>query len=96
MQVLAMAVRLILWTFLTLFPFHKAAEVNVALRKLGLAVHTPKHHACINCYHRLNYITLKARLVGIPVHPWLPYVVVILLLFTIMIGSNITLYEHLL
>ena len=96
MQVLAMAIRLILWTFLTLFPFHKAAEVNVALRKLGLAVHTPKHHAYINCHHRLNYITLKARLVGIPVHPWLPYVVVILLLITIMIGSNITLYEHLL
>ena len=96
MQVLAMALRLILWTSLTLFPFHKAAEVNIALRKLGLVVHTRHHHPYVNCHHRLNYITLKARLVGIPVHPWLPYVVVILLLISIMIGTNITLYEHLL
>ena len=71
MQVLATALRLILWTSLTLFPFHKAAEVNVALRKLGLVVHrlhTPHYHPYVNSHHRLNYITLKARLIGIPVH----------------------------
>ena len=30
-----MALRSILWTSITLFPFHKAAEVNIALHKLG-------------------------------------------------------------
>lgn len=96
MQDIAVALRLILWTFLMLFPFHKAAEVNTVLRKLSLFMCTPPHHVCGNHYQRLHYITLKARLIGIPVHPWLPYMVVFLLLLTIMIGSNISLYEHLL
>ena len=96
MQDIAVALRLILWTFLTLFPFHKAAEVNTVLRKLSLFMCTLPHHTCGNHYQRLHYITLKARLIGIPVHPWLPYMVVFLLLLTIMIGSNISLYEHLL
>ena len=41
-------------------------------------------------------ITLKARVFGISVNPWLPYVVVLLFFLTIMIGSKFKWYEHVL
>ena len=95
LQVAAVICRLLLWSFIVLFPFYKAAKVNKASRKLGfrLVMHS-SNTAKIS--KGVKYITSEARLIGIPVQPWLPYVVVLLLLFAIMLGSSTVWYFHLL
>jgi len=102
-QATVVSLRLILWTFLALFPFHKAATVNIASKELhntGLimcrrpVVFKDFSHKSIN-YHGA-YFTLKAKLFGISVRSWLSYVIIILLLLSIMIGSKFKWYEHLL
>ena len=47
------------------------------------------------CYIHAAAITLKAKLFGIYIHPWFPYVIIVLILFTLMVGSGFKWYEHL-
>ena len=97
-QALAIASRLILWGFVAMFPFHKAAGVNIAskrLRDVGWDMHIPALGGPYGSNSNAH-ISLKARVFGISVNPWLPYVVVVLLLLTIMIGSKFKWYEHVL
>ena len=85
LQIVALSLRFALWSFLALYPFHKAGGVNSASKKL-----------CKAGLHSLNkgMDIPKARMFGISVNPWLPYVVVILLLLTLMVGSKYKWYEH--
>ena len=98
LQGAAILLRLVLWGILAVFPFHKAAGVNIAskrLRDLGWDMHRPSL-ACHDDSHKSNdglRITLKARVFGISVNPWLPYVVVLLFFLTIMIGSKFKWYR---
>ena len=94
----AVVLRLILWGFLAVFLFHKAGGVNIAAKKLhdtGWDMHRP-HHNNSNGSDNGVRITIKARIFGITVNPWLPYVVVVILLLTIMIGSKFKWYDHVL
>ena len=98
-QAAAVGLRLILWGFLAVFPFHKAAGVNIASKKLhdvGWDMHRKPLAAPYTSSGHGMRITLKARMFGITVNPWLPYLVVILLLLTIMIGSKFKWYDHVL
>ena len=100
-QAVAVTLRLILWGFLAVFPFHKAAGVNIAskkLRDLGWDMHRPSLacHCDSNGSNNGVHVSLKARVFGISVNPWLPYLVVILLLLTVMVGSKFKWYEHVL
>ena len=100
-QAVAVALRLILWAFLAVFPFHKAAGVNIAskkLRDLGWDMHRQSLacHCDTNGSNNGVHVSLKARVFGISVNPWLPYLVIILLLLTIMVGSKFKWYEHVL
>ena len=94
----AIALRLTLWGFLAVFPFHKAAGVNIAfkrLRDLGWDIHLKP----LGSPYRSNdsrLVNLKARVFGISVNPWLPYVFVMVLLLTIMIGAKSKWYERVL
>ena len=95
----AVVLRLILWGFLAVFPFHKAAGVNIAfkrLRDLGWDIYAPLLGGPYESNNTRKQINLKARVFGISVNPWLPYVVVIVLLLTIMIGAKFKWYEHVL
>ena len=94
----AIALRLTLWGFLAVFPFHKAAGVNIAIRRLhDLAwdIHVPPLGGPYGS-NESKCITLKAKVFGISVNPWLPYMVTIIILLTIMIGSKFKWYEHVL
>ena len=100
-QAVAVTLRLILWAFLAVFPFHKAAGVNTAskkLRDLSWDMHRPSLacHCDSDGSNNGVHISLKARVFGISVNPWLPYLVVILLLLTIILGSKFKWYEHVL
>jgi len=95
--------RLILWTFIAIFPFHKAAGVNITSKKLydtsliicrlPNALPGYSHESISYCSVHFN---LKAKLFGIFVRSWLSYVILILLLLSIMIGSQFKWYDHLL
>ena len=89
LQVIAVTLRAILWTFVVIFPFNKAAQVNEAARKLSfnVALYHPEIKAA-------KYIATEIRLIGIRVRPWLPYVVIVVIIFVIMMGTNITSYIH--
>ena len=103
-QTVALAVRLTHWVFLALFPIYEAAQTNSALKKLldtGLAIYRPPvqfdgntdlQNAMIRRHE--SPCTLKVKLFGIVVHPSYPYVILILILFTLMLGSHINWYEH--
>ena len=96
MQVVVVTLRLLLWTFIALFPFYKAAKVNAALREFifELAVHKSPEVKKVS--KRLKHIFSEARLLGLLVQPWLPNMIVFTLFFTIMLGSSIIEYFHLL
>ena len=47
-------------------------------------------------YKHTSPIDLEAKLFGIVIRPWLPYVIIILMLFTLMVGPGFKWYEHLL
>ena len=81
LQATAVSLRLALWVFLALFPFQKAGGVNSTSKKL---CKTGKGMD----------ISLKAKMFGISVNPWLPYVMVNLVLLTLMVGSKYKWYEH--
>ena len=98
-QASAVALRLILWGFLAVFPFHKAAGVNIAfkrLRDLGWDIRAPLLGGPYGSNNSRQHINLKARVFGISVNPWLPYMVVIVLLLTIIVGAKFKWYEHVL
>ena len=84
-QVVAITLRMILWTLVVLFPFYKAAEVNENFCQLSLQL---TMHSRAFAKHS-QYMSLEARLIGISVWPWIPKVAVFLLIFAIMLGSNI-------
>ena len=99
-QTPAIALRFVLWGFLAIFPFYKAARLNAASKKIcatGLCMRIPApvfnndpqtpENGC-----RLNegyIINLQAKVFGIPVRPWLPYLVIIVLLLTIILESRV-------
>lgn len=102
LQTTALALRLMLWVFLTLFPIFMAAKANNIsdnLRDTGLIMYrSPKtfdNNELREWYMHAAPITLRAKLFGIPMHPWFPYVLVVLILFTLMVGSGFKWYEHL-
>ena len=100
-QAVAVILRLILWAFMVVFPFHKAAGVNIAskeLRDLGWVAHKQPlvYHCNSDGSNNGVHISLKARVFGISVNPWLPYLVIILLLLTIMVGSKFKWYTDVL
>ena len=43
---------------------------------------------------RASPLTLKTKLLGIIIHPSYPYVILILMLFTLMLGPGIKWYER--
>ena len=96
----AVTARLILFGFLSIYPFHKAAGLNSAIRELrdiGLATEIPSQRFTDNPQDQRNalkrpnegfLITLRATMFGITVRPWLPYLVIFFMLLTLMIGSK--------
>ena len=101
LQAAAVAIRLVLWAFLAVFPFHNAAGVNIAskkLRDLGWDMHRQSLACHCDSDGSKNgvHVSLKAKVFGISVNPWLPYLVIILLLLTLMVGSKFKWYEHVL
>ena len=91
----AIALRL---TLFGVFPFHKAAGVNFVFRRLydfGRNKHVPPLGGPYGS-NDSRRVTLKAKVFGISVNPWLPYMIIIILLLTIMIGAKFKWYEHVL
>ena len=87
-QAAAVIARLVLWGFLLVFPFHKAAGINVAnnqLKDLGWTVQRPSLAHDGDSGH----IILKAKVLGIPIHQWFPYLLIFALLFAIVAESKI-------
>ena len=103
-QTVALAVRLTHWVFLALFPIYEVAQTNSASKKLrdtGLAIYilpvqfdhnTDLQNAMIR--EHVSPVSLKAKLFGITVHPSYPYVILILILFTLVLGPRINWYER--
>ena len=102
-QTIALAGRMIQWIFLTLFPVFQAAQVNAAVKSLckaDVCMHTKlvvfdEHQDEWIRKHAVSPITLEATLFGLTVKPLFPYVIVSLILFTLMLGSDFKWYEHL-
>ena len=88
----AVTARLVLWGFLFVFPFRKAAAVNTVSKRLEDLGWDVKIESCAHDGDS-GSINLKANVFGIYVHPRLPFVVIILLLFTIMVGAKIKWYQ---
>ena len=102
-QTIALAGRMIQWIFLTLFPVFQAAQANAAVKSLckaDVCMHTKpvvfdEHQDEWIKNHAVSPITLEATLFGLTVKPLFPYVIVSLILFTLMLGSDFKWYEHL-
>ena len=99
-QAPAVVIRLILWGFLAIFPFYKAAGLNATSKKLcatDLCMRIPvpvfeNDHQSPENGLKLNedyLITLQATVFGISVRPWLPYLVIIFLILTVILESSI-------
>ena len=96
----AITARLILLGFLAIYPFHKAAGLNTAVRELhdtGLAteikprVFNDNPQDQENGLSRTNKgfpVIFRATMFGITVRPWLPYLVILFTLLTVMIGAK--------
>ena len=96
----AITARLILLGFLAIFPFHKAAGLNTAIKELhdtGLAteikprVFNDNPQDQENGLSRSNEgfpIILRAAMLGVTIRPWLPYLVILSTLLTVMIGAK--------
>ena len=93
-QVAAIAFRMILWILLVLFPFYKAAKVNENFCQLIYSFQEHMHTRAFAKYSK--DISSEARLIGISVRPGIIKVVVYLLIFSIMLGSNIKWHFNLL
>ena len=104
----AIAARLILWGFLALYPFHKAAGLNAVIKELrdtNPATEIPPwvlvlfgipqdQENGLRRRHRFS-IALKATMFGITVPLWSPYLVICSMLLTIMIRTMIGVQETL-
>ena len=91
-QAAAVMARLLLWGFLLVSPFHKAAGINSVYKQLRDLGWDMKRRSLAHDGDT-GSITLKARMFGISVNPWLPYLVTIVLLFTVMAGAKIKWYQ---
>ena len=84
--------RLILFGFLAIYPFYKAAGLNDAAER----IHDTGLDMCIDSpYQGSNKdvrITLKATMFGILVQPWLPYLALFVILLTTMVGAKFQWY----
>lgn len=99
-QAPAITLRLTLWGFLAFLPFYKAAGLNVTSKRIcatGLCMRipapvfdnedqTPENGDKSNEGYSIN---LHAKVFGISVRPWLPYLVIIFLLLTIILESRV-------
>ena len=88
----AVTARLILVGSLAIYPFYKAAGLNVAakrLRNTGLDMCIDPPYQGSNKEVR---ITLKATMFGILVQPWLPYLALFVILLTTMVGAKFQWY----
>ena len=87
-QVAAVIIRLLLWGFLIMFPFHKAAGINVVYNQLQ---HLGWHMKRKSFLYEggSGPIILKAKMLGIPIKPWFPHLLIFALLFTIMAGLKL-------
>ena len=104
LQTVALALQLTHWVFLTLFPIYEAAQTNKAskqLHKTGLAIYRPLVRFKDNedaekkmIRKHASTFSLKAKLFGIAVHPSYPYVILILMLFTLMLGPSVKWYDR--
>ena len=105
-QEVALGARSLQWVTLTMFTLYYAAQVNEtskALHDTGLSMYRRPMFFNNNediaqkklvCKHT-SPINLEAKLFGIVIRPWLPYVIIILMLFTLMVGPGFRWYEHL-
>ena len=91
-QAAAVLVRLLLWGFLLVFPFRKAAGVNIVSKRLQDLGWDVKRNSVAHDGDS-GPITLTANMFGISVNPWLPFLVTMALLFTLMAGAKIKWYE---
>ena len=92
LQIIAVAARLLLWGFLAVFPFHKAAGVNIIEKQLCDLGWRMKKESLVDDGNS-HHISLRARVFGKSVNPWLPYLIVVTLLFTVIVGAKIKWYE---
>ena len=89
----AIMARLILFGFLAIYPFYKAAGLNVAAERLcdtGLDMHIYSPYQESKKDVR---ITLKATMFGIYVQPWLPYLVLFVIFLTALVESRLKWYQ---
>lgn len=96
-QEVALVVRSFQWICLTMFTIYEASRVTDALNtlsKTGLAMYRPpvlftgNDNVQNKLVHRhTNPIILKVKLFGIPICSFFPYVIIILILFSIMVGA---------
>ena len=103
----AVTARLILFWFLAIYPFYKAAGLNVAAERLcdtGLDMHVdcPYKETIKDVQGSIIYvqgsnksvcITLKATMFGIYVQPWLPYMVLFVIFLTALVESRLKWYQ---
>ena len=93
----AIMARLILFGFLAIYPFYKAAGLNFAAKRLcntGLDMR-------LDCPYQGSFgsnkgvcVTLKATMFGIYVQPWLPYLVLfVIFLVTTLVESKLKWYQ---
>ena len=105
-QEAALTARFLQWIFLILCPLYQAAQVNqasITLHETGLAIYRPLVRFENNTCHEnkmigkhASPIILKAKLFGFTIQPSFPYVIIILTLFSLMVGSGYKWYEPLL
>ena len=105
-QETAILARFLQWFFLTMCILHQAAKVNAAsktLHETGLPMYRRPilfdgndENQTRLAYKHVSSIHLKANLFIIAVHPRLPYVIGVLTVFTLVLGSSFKWYEHIL
>ena len=91
-QFVAVALRLILWTILTVAPFFKAAQVNKSLNRLrfDLVMCDSSDRSNSSRYAKgVKYMSTEFKFFGISVISALPNMIIILLFSAIILGSNI-------
>ena len=91
-QFVAVALRLILWTILTVAPFFKAAQVNKSLNRLrfDLVMCDSSDRSNSSRYAKgVKYMSTEFKFFGISVISALPNMIIILLFSAVILGSNI-------
>ena len=94
----------ILWCILVIFPFIQAARVTRACKKMlatgPLLRGRPFQYANFSqidldsfCQYT-NSITLQASILGIPIHPWMAYLVAVCFMFTLLVLCQTKTYQY--